>query len=130
MKNYYEILGISETASFIEIKKAYRKLAHQMHPDKNPHDIQANSKFQEINEAYEILYDQDKRTKYDIEFGNYKKARQEAMYNESQKHNANSVNYSPSFSDLQKFVFLFILLLIGSLAFARVNSEDKIKSNS
>jgi molecular chaperone DnaJ len=64
-KNYYDILGIKRDASEKEIKQAYRRLARQYHPDVNPGDKSAEAKFKEINEAYEILSDKDKRKKYD-----------------------------------------------------------------
>ncbi|MDE6922888.1 MAG: molecular chaperone DnaJ [Oscillospiraceae bacterium] len=67
-RDYYEVLGVGRTASDDELKKAYRKLAKQYHPDMNPGDKQAEAKFKEINEAYEVLSDKDKRTKYD-QFG-------------------------------------------------------------
>ncbi len=64
-RDYYEILGVSKTASADEIKKAYRKLAMQYHPDKNPGDHQAEEKFKEAAAAYEVLSDADKRKRYD-----------------------------------------------------------------
>lgn len=67
-KDYYEILGISKGASESEIKKAYRKKAIQFHPDKNPDNAEAEAKFKEAAEAYEILSDADKRARYD-QFG-------------------------------------------------------------
>ncbi len=63
--DYYKILGISKTASEEDIKKAYRKLARKMHPDLNPNDKEAHKKFQQINEANEVLSDPEKRKKYD-----------------------------------------------------------------
>jgi molecular chaperone DnaJ len=64
-RDYYVILGISNDASASEIKKAYRKLAVQYHPDKNPDDKAAEEKFKECSEAYEVLSDDDKRAAYD-----------------------------------------------------------------
>ncbi len=64
-KDYYDILGISRDASQEDIKRAYRRLAHQYHPDKNPGDKRAEERFKEINEAYEVLKDPDKRATYD-----------------------------------------------------------------
>lgn len=63
--DYYKILGLEKTASTEQIKKAYRKLARQYHPDLNPNDKEANRKFQQINEANEVLSDPEKRKKYD-----------------------------------------------------------------
>jgi molecular chaperone DnaJ len=62
---YYDILGVSKDADKSQIKKAYRKLAMQYHPDKNPDDKEAEEKFKEINEAYEVLSDEEKRAMYD-----------------------------------------------------------------
>ncbi len=64
-QDYYQILGINKGAAEKEIKKAYRKLARKYHPDVNPGDNSAEAKFKEINEAYEVLSDPDKRKKYD-----------------------------------------------------------------
>lgn len=64
-KDYYTTLGVSKTATADDIKKAYRKLAQQYHPDKNPGDKKAEDKFKEINEAYEVLSNPEKRKKFD-----------------------------------------------------------------
>ncbi len=69
-KDYYSILGIIKTASPEEIKQAFRKLARKFHPDVNPGNKQAEARFKEVNEAYEVLSDPDKRKKYD-QFGQY-----------------------------------------------------------
>lgn len=64
-KDYYKILGVSRTAGEKEIKHAYRRLARQYHPDVNPGNKEAEAKFKQINEAYEVLSDPEKRKKYD-----------------------------------------------------------------
>src|SRR6201991_3105692 len=64
-RDYYEILGVAKGASTDEIKKAYRKVAMQHHPDRNPGDKAAEEKFKEAAEAYEVLSDADKKAQYD-----------------------------------------------------------------
>lgn len=85
--DYYSILGLDKKASADDIKKAYRKLARKYHPDVNPNDTQAQQKFQQVNEANEVLSDPEKRKKYD-EYGEnwkhaeeYEKARQQQAQN-------------------------------------------------
>lgn len=85
--DYYSILGLDKKASADDIKKAYRKLARKYHPDVNPNDTEAQSKFQQVNEANEVLSDPEKRKKYD-EYGEnwkhaeeYEKARQQQSQN-------------------------------------------------
>lgn len=63
--DYYAVLGVPKTASDDDIKKAYRKLARKLHPDLNPNDPEASKKFQQLNEANEVLSDPEKRKKYD-----------------------------------------------------------------
>ncbi len=63
--DYYSVLGVAKTATADEIKKAYRKLARKLHPDLNPNDKEAHKRFQQINEANEVLSDPEKRKKYD-----------------------------------------------------------------
>ena len=67
-RDYYEVLGVSKTATDDEIKKAYRKIAIKYHPDRNPGDKEAEEKFKEAAEAYDVLHDQQKRQQYD-QFG-------------------------------------------------------------
>ena len=64
-RDYYEVLGVSKSVSSDEIKKAYRKMALQYHPDRNPGDKTAEEKFKEAAEAYEVLSDPDKKARYD-----------------------------------------------------------------
>lgn len=85
--DYYSILGLDKKASADDIKKAYRKLARKYHPDVNPNDADAQKKFQQVNEANEVLSDPEKRKKYD-EYGEnwkhaeeYEKARQQQAQN-------------------------------------------------
>ncbi|MFU0832120.1 MAG: Chaperone protein DnaJ [Oscillospiraceae bacterium] len=67
-RDYYEVMGVPKNATEAEIKQAYRKLAKKYHPDLHPGDKEAEAKFKEINEAYEVLSDKDKRARYD-QFG-------------------------------------------------------------
>ena len=69
-KDYYAVLGVGKSASANDVKRAYRKLARKYHPDLNPGDTAAEAKFKDVNEAYEVLSDKDKRQKYD-QFGQY-----------------------------------------------------------
>ena len=64
-RDYYEVLGLQKGASDEDIKKAYRKLAKKYHPDLNPGDKTAEQNFKEVNEAYEVLSDKDKKARYD-----------------------------------------------------------------
>src|SRR6056297_2746085 len=64
-RDYYEVLGISKSASQAELKKAYRKLALKYHPDRNPDNAEAEVKFKEAAEAYEVLNNPEKRQRYD-----------------------------------------------------------------
>ena len=64
-RDYYEVLSVERTCTHEEIKKAYRKLAMQHHPDRNPGDAEAEAKFKEAAEAYDVLRDPEKRARYD-----------------------------------------------------------------
>ena len=67
-RDYYEVLGVAKDASDADIKKAYRQLAKQYHPDLHPGDTECEARFKEVAEAYAVLSDPDKRSKYD-QFG-------------------------------------------------------------
>lgn len=75
-KDYYKVLGIDKKATPEEIKKKYRELANKFHPDKNQGNKEAEAKFKEISEAYEVLKDQEKRRKYDNIGNNWERFRQ------------------------------------------------------
>ena len=64
-RDYYEVLGVQRAASSDELKKAYRRLAMRYHPDRSPDDPEAEAKFKEVKEAYEVLSDEGKRAAYD-----------------------------------------------------------------
>lgn len=83
--DYYKVLGVDKNASADDIKKAYRKLARKMHPDLNPNDKEAHSKFQELNEANEVLSDPDKRAKYDKYGENWKHGEEYEKAQEQQR---------------------------------------------
>ena len=85
--DYYKILGVDKNASQDDVKKAFRKLARKYHPDLNPNDPSAKDKFQEINEANEVLSDPEKRKKYD-EYGEHWKHADEFEANKKARHHA------------------------------------------
>ena len=104
--DYYSILGVGKNASADDIKKAYRKLARKYHPDVNPNDSEAHSKFQQINEANEVLSDPEKRKKYD-QYGKdwkhaeeFEKARQEQAQHGGFSSNFGSENFGFSTEDM------------------------------
>jgi curved DNA-binding protein len=100
--DYYKILGVAKNATADDIKKAYRKLARKLHPDLNPNDKEAHRKFQELNEANEVLGDSEKRAKYD-KYGEhwkhgeeYEKAQQQRQWSGGQ--GGQSVDFDGDFS--------------------------------
>src|ERR1700710_1365138 len=100
--DYYQVLGVPKNATEDDIKKAYRKLARKLHPDLNPNDKEAHKKFQQINEANEVLSDPEKRKKYD-QYGKdwqhadqFEKTKQSSQNNYS---NGGSQNFSGDFEE-------------------------------
>lgn len=88
-KDYYATLGVSKTASAKDVKQAFRKLARKYHPDVNPGDKTAEARFKEINEAYEVIGDPEKRKKYDELGSNWK------MYEQAQRAGAAAGGFDP-----------------------------------
>ncbi len=97
--DYYNILGVSRNASIDDIRKAYRKLARKYHPDVNPNDQEAHKKFQEINEANEVLSDPEKRKKYDEYGANWKNAEQFQQSRSQQRSSPEEWSSYGNFSD-------------------------------
>lgn len=110
--DYYKTLGVNKNATVDEVKKAYRKLARKYHPDLNPNDKEANKKFQQINEANEVLSDAEKRKKYDAYGENWQHAEvyQNAGQQAGQSQNRQEYTYSgdageSNFSDFFESLF-------------------------
>ncbi|MBE6300298.1 MAG: J domain-containing protein [Parabacteroides distasonis] len=106
--NYYNILGIDKNATQEEIKKAFKKLARKYHPDLNPNDPEAHQKFQEINEANEVLGDPEKRNKYDQYGENWKhadefEAQQKYHYQYQNEQDHGNFHYSANSSGFSDF---------------------------
>ncbi len=100
--DYYKILGVDKSASADDIKKAYRKLARKHHPDLNPNDKDAKQKFQQINEANEVLSDPEKRKKYDAYGKDWQHAEQFQQANQQQQRqyrNTGAESFSGNFDE-------------------------------
>ena len=114
--DYYKILEIDKKASQAEIKKAYRKLARKLHPDLNPNDKSAQQKFQQVNEANEVLSDPEKRKKYD-QYGKdweHADAFEEAKRNQRSSYSGNRSGYSSSGGSSEDFSDFFESMFGGS----------------
>ncbi len=99
--DYYQILGVDKNASQEDIKKAYRKLARKLHPDLNPSDKEAHKKFQQVNEANEVLSDPEKRKKYDQYGKDWQHAEQSEQARQSQRRSGQQDFYG----DVKEEVF-------------------------
>ena len=125
--DYYKTLGINKSATEDEIKKSYRKMARKYHPDLNPSDKEANKKFQQINEANEVLSDAEKRKKYDAYGENWQHA--EAYDNakqQSQNRSQNREEYTYSGTQQEGDFSDFFESLFGSNA-RRTSSRAETK---
>lgn len=109
MIDYYKVLGVARNATADEIKKAYRALARKLHPDLNPNDKDAQKKFQELNEAYQVLSDKEKRAKYDQygenwehgkEYEEYRRTRQQQDSQAYQSGGFQGEDYSDFFQSM------------------------------
>jgi molecular chaperone DnaJ len=96
-RDYYEVLGVSRTCTEVELKAAFRKLAMQHHPDRNPGDSECEHRFKECNEAYDVLKDGDKRAAYD-RFGH-------AAFEQGHGHHGFGADFASSFSDIFEDLF-------------------------
>jgi len=101
-QDYYEALGVDRKASEAEIKKAYRKLAMQYHPDRNPDNPEAEAKFKELSEAYDVLRDDQKRAAYD-QFGHA--AFENGGMGRGGAGGASAFDFASSFSDIFEDLF-------------------------
>ncbi|OOM75199.1 chaperone protein DnaJ [Clostridium puniceum] len=106
MKDYYKILNLSVNSNNDEIKKAFRSLAKKYHPDRNKDDKEALTKFQEINEAYEVLSNEDSRKKYDNERSNNQGNSNKETNNKNNKSSNSNKKYQDkgeSIENLNKY---------------------------
>jgi len=97
--DYYKVLGLEKNATQDDIKKAYRKLARKHHPDLNPNDKEAHKKFQQVNEANEVLSDPEKRKKYDQYGKDWQHAEQFDEARQSQQHGFGKETFSGDFNE-------------------------------
>lgn len=101
IRTFYDVLGVSQTASHDEVKKAFKKLASETHPDVNPGNASAEQKFKELNEAYQMLSDQDKRKVYDFNLQN----RQVSHHSYQQYGNVNQNIWQEIFRESMQDIF-------------------------
>lgn len=108
MENYYNVLGVSQTATEEELKSAYRKLAKRYHPDSHPNDAECEIRFREINEAYNVLGDPLKRKKYDEENCRNKSGEMSGQHKEQreqggQKKGSSQVDFENIYRNFEQF---------------------------
>jgi curved DNA-binding protein len=125
--DYYKILGVNKNASAEDIRKAYRKLARKSHPDLNPNDKEAHKKFQQINEANEVLSDPEKRKKYDQYGKDWQNAENFERMRQQQQHQSGKWSGGQTFSgdfDDEGFSDFFSSLFGGG---SRKSSQTKFR---
>ncbi len=126
--DYYKILEVDKNASTEEIKKAYRKLARKHHPDLNPNDAQAKKKFQQINEANEVLSDPEKRKKYDKYGKDWERGEEYENYRRQQQQSRESSSGSQAFGGQEDFSDFFASMFgnsYGGGAYGRTATKYK-----
>jgi curved DNA-binding protein len=125
--DYYKVLGVDKTATTEDIKKAFRKLARQHHPDLNPNDKEAHKKFQQINEANEVLSDPEKRKKYDQYGKDWQHAEQFEQARQSQGRQR-SGQWEQSFGDYSEGDFSdFFESMFGGMGNRNRNRQTKFR---
>ena len=126
-KDYFKVLGIKRNATDKEIKNAFRQLARQFHPDLHPHDVEAESKFKEINEAYEILSDLEKKKSYEKYLSYWLNDRNEKSDDFDRKNNYigfdDFINFDDFLSDL-----LGRFNEVGQEIYSNISSDNKANS--
>jgi curved DNA-binding protein len=126
--DYYKVLGINKNATEKEIKSAYRKQARKYHPDVNPNDKEAHKKFQEVNEANEVLSDPEKRKKYDQYGKDWKQAEQFEGARQSQQYSSqNAGRQSYGGFEEQDYSDFFSSMFGDAFQSARGRSQPKYK---
>ncbi|MEJ7673494.1 MAG: DnaJ domain-containing protein [Chitinophagaceae bacterium] len=114
--DYYKVLGVDKKASTDDIKNAYRKLARKHHPDLNPNDKEAHKKFQQLNEANEVLSDIEKRKKYDQYGKDWKHAQEFEKQRQSRGSYSNQGGQTGSFGEHDFSDFFHLCLEVGNEA--------------
>jgi curved DNA-binding protein len=128
--DYYKVLGIDKNASTEDIKKAYRKLARKYHPDVNPNNKEAHKKFQEINEANEVLGDPEKRKKYDQYGKDWKHAEQFERAKHHQQRQRQNTGPGPEFFGEDEGSFSdFFESLFGGMGTRSSSRQSKFKGH-
>jgi len=122
--DYYKTLGITKNASDEEVKKAYRKLARKLHPDLNPNDKEANKKFQQLNEANEVLSDPEKRKKYDLYGENWEHGEEYAKARQNRSANSGGQQFGGGFEGGDFSDFFSSMFGSGSSSQARFKGQD------